>query len=52
MTSNPDDKSINDVFNDLDEDGDNCIDMDELKSFLQGLFRKKIQEIEKYIEEL
>lgn len=38
MKNNPDDKTIQEVFAELDEDGSDDIDVDELKKFLRKLF--------------
>ena len=38
MKNNPDDKTIAEVFAELDEDGSDDISVDELKGFLRKLF--------------
>ena len=38
MKNNPDDKTITEVFSELDEDGSDDISVEELKSFLRKLF--------------
>jgi len=38
MKNNPDDKTINEVFAELDEDGSDDVSADELKAFLRKLF--------------
>ncbi len=38
MKNNPDDKTIQEVFAELDEDGSDDISTDELKKFLRKLF--------------
>ncbi len=38
MKSNPDDRTIQEVFAELDEDGNDEISVEELKGFLRKLF--------------
>ena len=38
MRGNPDEKTIQEVFAELDEDGSNDISTDELKGFLRKIF--------------
>jgi Ca2+-binding EF-hand superfamily protein len=38
MTNKPDEKTINEVFQELDEDGSDDISSNELKEFLRKLF--------------
>jgi Ca2+-binding EF-hand superfamily protein len=38
METNPDDETIAEVFNELDEDGSNDISIDEMKVFLKKIF--------------
>ena len=45
MTQNPDDKTIAEVFSELDEDGSNDISIDEMKVFLRKIFIVQRDEI-------
>ena len=47
MKNNPDDKTIQEVFAELDEDGSDDISVEELKSFLRKLFVCQKDEVAK-----
>ena len=47
MKNNPDDKTIQEVFAELDEDGSDDISTDELKGFLRKLFITQKEEVGK-----
>ena len=49
MQENPDDDTIAEVFAELDEDGSNDIDIDEMKHFLRKIFIMQRDEIAKVI---
>jgi Ca2+-binding EF-hand superfamily protein len=49
MESNPDDTTIAEVFNELDEDGSNDISIDEMKMFLRKIFICQRDEIAKVL---
>ena len=49
MESNPDDKTIAEVFSELDEDGSNDISIDEMKTFLRKIFVVQRDEIAKVL---
>lgn len=50
MESNPDDTTIAEVFNELDEDGSNDISIDEMKMFLRKIFICQRDEIAKVLK--
>ena len=49
LDNGPDTKTISEVFKELDEDGSNEIDSDELKSFLRKIFICQRDEIARAI---
>ena len=50
MESNPDDVTIAEVFNELDEDGSNDISIEEMKLFLKKIFICQRDEIAKVLQ--
>ena len=52
MKNNPDDKTIAEVFSELDEDGSNDIDIEEMKIFLRKIFIVQRDEISKVLKKI
>lgn len=52
MKNNPDDKTMNEVFAELDEDGSDDVSADELKAFLRKLFTSQKDEVAKALNKV
>ena len=47
MGTKPDEKILEEMFNELDEDGSNDVDCDELKEFIRKFFMTQKEELKK-----